>query len=53
MGSNYKNRALIISWPAASGILTCGLALADIFLPAAWQSVLVSIPLLGDWCWAC
>ena len=49
MGINYKNRALIISLAlAASGILTCGLALADIFLPRGSAIlVLVSIPLLG------
>jgi hypothetical protein len=49
MSINYKNRALIISLAlAASGILTCGLALADIFLPRGVAILLlVSIPLLG------
>ncbi|MGO9108377.1 MAG: hypothetical protein ACLP9L_04015 [Thermoguttaceae bacterium] len=49
MGVCYKNRALMVSLAlAASGILTCGLALADIFLPRGSAVVLLaSIPLLG------
>ncbi len=49
MGGPYQNRALMISLAlAASGILTCGLALADTFLPrGSTIVVLVTIPLLG------
>ena len=49
MGVYYKHRVLIISLIlAASGILTCGLALADVFLPrGSALVVLVSIPVLG------
>jgi len=49
MGVYPKNRALMISLAlAASGILTCGLALADVFLPRGSAVVLLaSIPLLG------
>ncbi len=49
MGVYYKNRALTISLAlAASGILTCGMALADIFLPRGSAIVLLaSVPLLG------
>jgi hypothetical protein len=49
MGIYYKNRMLIISLVlAASGVVTCGLALADIFLPRGSAIVvLASIPLLG------
>ena len=50
-----RNRVLIISLAlAGSGILTCGLALSDIFLPRGSAIVvLVSIPLLGASYWAC
>jgi len=49
MGVYCKNRVLIISLTlAASGILTCGLALSDIFLPrGSALVVLASIPVLG------
>ncbi|MGA2254553.1 MAG: hypothetical protein ABSG53_07830 [Thermoguttaceae bacterium] len=49
MGIYCKNRMLMISLAlAASGILTCGLALSDVFLPRGSAIiVLVSIPLLG------
>ena len=49
MGVYCKNRVLIISLAlAGSGILTCGLALSDIFLPrGSAMVVLASIPLLG------
>ena len=49
MGVYCKNRMLIISLAlAASGILTCGLALSDIFLPrGSALAVLALIPLLG------
>ena len=49
MGVYCRNRVLIISLAlAASGILTCCLALSDIFLPrGSAMTVLVSIPLLG------
>ena len=49
MGLYCKNRLLIISLAlAGSGILTCGLAIADIFLPrGSTIVVLASIPLLG------
>ena len=49
MGTYYKNRLLIISLAlAASGILTCGLAFADVLLPSgSAMVVLASIPLLG------
>ncbi len=49
MGIYCKNRVLIISLAlAASGILTCGLALSDIFLPrGSAMLVLISIPLLA------
>ncbi len=49
MGVYCKNRILMISLIlAASGVLTCGLALADIFLPrGSVIVVLASIPLLG------
>ena len=50
MGVYCKNRMLIISLAlAASGILTCGLALSDIFLPrGSALVVLVSIPARGS-----
>ncbi len=49
MNIYYKNRALTISLAlAASGILTCGMALVDIFLPRGSAILaLASIPLLG------
>ncbi len=49
MGLYSKNRLLLISLAlAASGILTCGLVLSDIFLPRGSAIVvLISIPLLG------
>lgn len=49
MGVYFKNRVLIISLAlAASGILTCGLALADIFLPRGSAMVLLlSVPVMG------
>ena len=49
MGIYSNNRVLIISLAlAASGLLTCGLALSDIFLPRGSAIVvLVSIPLLA------
>ena len=49
MGVYCKNRVLIISLAlAGSGILTCGLALSDIFLPrGSTMVVLASVPLLG------
>ena len=49
MGVYLKNRLLVISLVlAASGILTCGLAVSDIFLPRGSAIVvLVSILLLG------
>ena len=63
MGILCKNRLLIISLTmASSGILTCGLALSDIFLPrGSAMVVLISIPLLAAialavlvaFAWAC
>jgi hypothetical protein len=63
MGVYFKNRMLMISLAlAASGILTCGLALADTFLPqGSTLVVLASIPLLAvaamavlvAFAWAC
>ncbi len=49
MGAPFKNRMLTVSVAlAASGIMTCGVALSDIFLPrGSAVLVLASIPLLG------
>jgi hypothetical protein len=49
MSAYRKNRVLIISLAlAGSGVLTCSLALSDIFLPRGSAIVaLASIPLLG------